>query len=80
MSDNTEVVTMPVEVFAELNANTFHPSVAERAAATAQALVVLSAVAAVVPIGSYAWVRCQDWLDERREQRAVRKRNMRSVN
>ena len=52
---------------------------AQRVAGTLQALVVIAAAASVVPVGAYAWTRCQDWLDERRLRRNRTGRNLTSV-
>lgn len=81
MSDH-EVVTMPADTFAELQnqaSNYTPPTAGQRVAGTAQALLVLSAVASIVPVASYAWVRCQDWLDERRLKRTTSGTNLTSV-
>lgn len=81
MDTENQVVTMPLETFTEINSSYTPPTAAQRVAGTAQALVVLTAVASIVPIASYAWVRCQNWLDERRLERekARRSSNLSSV-
>lgn len=75
---DTQVVAMPVDVYYELEAQANHhtpATPAQRVAGTAQALIILSAIAAVVPVWGWGAAKAQNWLDERRYERVTRRQN-----
>lgn len=83
MSDTeNQVVTMPVDTYYELEsqASSHTPATtAQRVAGTAQALIILTAVAAVVPVWGWGVTKAQNWLDERRYERKTRRSDISSV-
>lgn len=79
MELNESHVVLPQETFTELNtAAHTDPSLADRAATTAQTFMVFAGLAAGVAGASFGVAKATDWLDERRHKRAVRLHEIKS--
>lgn len=64
--DLTNHVVLPREDFIELQTAAWQqPELKDRVASTLQSLIVVAAVASIVPIGSWAHAKAQNWRDDK---------------
>lgn len=77
-NDLSNSVIMPREDFIELSTAAFDnshvPSVGERVGTTVQTTMVFAGIAAAVTAGSWGWAKAMEFLEEKRFQREMAKR------